>query len=419
MIQFRPSLSDLQRLKEPFGKLIPGDPDGTMPQLESLVKQVHPSRITAVGDIVSRETLAAGIRVDLRIFDHVSMRKPIPPFDLGDRKTYRVKNPAGVITWEAWEVIKRAMREENVVILVDGEEDLLTLPCIAESPDDAIVLYGQPSRGLVVVSTSPTVKKEAVLILGRMTREETGKNSPPMSVESLIDEMRNKGSPKALVGMSRFGIQTSKAFGLSIPQLRGLAKRVGTDHQMAQELWETGIHEARILASMIDNPAQVTQDQMDKWAADFDSWDVVDGCCGNLFDKTVYAVEKAHEWSQSQEEYVKRAGFVLMAELAVHDKRTSDKTFLEFLPAIVRESSDERNFVRKAVNWALRQIGKRNAKLNRASIETIKKIGELDYKSARWIAADALRELTSASVRKKLVAAQRTSAKRTGYSRRR
>jgi 3-methyladenine DNA glycosylase AlkD len=153
---------------------------------------------------------------------------------------------------------------------------------------------------------------------------------------------------------------------------------------------------------MIDDPTNVSEEQMEEWAADFDSWDVVDGCCGNLFDKTEFAVRKAHEWSKRSEEYVKRAGFVLMAELAVHDKTASNTTFVDFLPAIVREASDERNFVKKAVNWALRQIGKRNAILNSAAIKTCTEIKNSDSRSARWIAADALRELTSDSVRKKL-----------------
>jgi 3-methyladenine DNA glycosylase AlkD len=153
---------------------------------------------------------------------------------------------------------------------------------------------------------------------------------------------------------------------------------------------------------MIDDPSKVSEDQMEEWASDFDSWDVVDGCCGNLFDKTEFAIRKAHEWSKKEEEYVKRAGFVLMAERAVHDKNASDKTFLDFLPVIVREASDERNFVKKAVNWALRQIGKRNAILNAAAIKTCAVIKEYDSRSRKWIAADALRELTSAPVKKKL-----------------
>jgi 3-methyladenine DNA glycosylase AlkD len=223
-----------------------------------------------------------------------------------------------------------------------------------------------------------------------------------ISVEHVIDELRRRGNSKAVAGMLRFGIQTAMALGVSTPQLRDLARKVGTPHELAEKLWKTGIHEARILASMIDDPAKVSEDQMEKWAADFDSWDVVDGCCGNLFDSTRFAVRKAHEWSERKEEYVKRAGFVLMAEMAVHDENASDKTFLDFLPVIVREASDERNFVKKAVNWALRQIGKRNAILNAAAIKTCAEIKDSDSRSGKWIAADAIRELTSAPVKKKL-----------------
>src|SRR5690349_3535211 len=131
-----------------------------------------------------------------------------------------------------------------------------------------------------------------------------------ISVEHLIGELRHRGSPRAVAGMSRFGIRTGAALGVSIPEIRKLARKVGTHHDLAQSLWKTGIHEARILACMIDDPAEVSEDQMEKWASDFDSWDVVDGCCGNLFDKTEFATRKAHDWSERREEYVKRAGFV-------------------------------------------------------------------------------------------------------------
>ena len=222
------------------------------------------------------------------------------------------------------------------------------------------------------------------------------------TVESIVAELKRLGTAKARQGMSRFGIQTTHAFGISIPQLRTIAKKIGTNHGLALGLWKTGIHEARILASMIDDPSEVSGDQMEEWAGGFDSWDLVDNCCGNLFDKTPFAVKKAHEWSTREEEYVKRAGFALMAYLAVHDKNAPDKTFLDFLPAIVREAGDERNFVKKAVNWALRQIGKRNVILNEAAIRTGMTIRDLDSRFAKWIAADALRELTSPAVRKKL-----------------
>ncbi len=210
------------------------------------------------------------------------------------------------------------------------------------------------------------------------------------------------GNSDALEGMSRFGITTATAYGVSIPKLRALAREVGKDHQTALSLWDTRIHEARILAGMVDDPRDVTEDQMESWAKDFDSWDVVDGSCGTLFDKTSFALDKALEWSRREEEYVKRAGFVLMATLAVHDKKAPDKTFLRFLPVIEREARDERNFVKKAVNWALRQIGKRNLTLNRAAIRSAKRLKRADSKAAKWIASDALRELTSEAVGKRM-----------------
>jgi GTP-dependent dephospho-CoA kinase len=172
LIQFRPNPSDLPRLKNPFGKLIPGEPSKTMPELKKLLGQTRPSRVTAVGDVVSRETLAAGISVDLRIIDRISMRKPTAQFNVKAQKTYHVTNPPGVITMGSWDVIKKAMKEHDALILVDGEEDLLTLPCIVESPEHGIVLYGQPSQGLIVVTITSEIKKEASQILDRMTKEE-------------------------------------------------------------------------------------------------------------------------------------------------------------------------------------------------------------------------------------------------------
>jgi 3-methyladenine DNA glycosylase AlkD len=203
--------------------------------------------------------------------------------------------------------------------------------------------------------------------------------------------------------MARFGIETSNALGISVSKLRKLAREIGPSHALAQELWESGIHEARGLAALIDEPKKVTEHQMERWVRAIDSWDICDGCCGNLFDKTPFAYRKAVEWSRrEEEEYVKRAGFALMAWLAVHDKKASDAKFLRFLPIIRRESTDERNFVRKAVNWALRQTGKRSPLLNEAAIRTAQQIQKLDSRSARWLAADALRELTSEAVRQRL-----------------
>jgi 3-methyladenine DNA glycosylase AlkD len=225
---------------------------------------------------------------------------------------------------------------------------------------------------------------------------------PTTSLKSLLGEIKRMRDPDALAGMKRYGINTNATFGVTIPVLRSLARRIGKNHELAAQLWQTPLREARLLAGMIDIPAKVTLDQMEDWATDFDSWDVVDGTCGNLFDKTPFAIKKAHEWSSRKEQYVKRAGFVLMAELAVHDKKASNETFVEFLPIILREATDDRNFVKKAVNWALRQIGKRNLALNKAAITSARKIQMIDSRTAKWIAADALRELMSAPVQKRL-----------------
>ena len=194
-------------------------------------------------------------------------------------------------------------------------------------------------------------------------------------------------------GMLRFGVDNTTALGVSTPQLRKLAKEIQTNQQLSLKLWETGIHECRILASMIGDPKKVTPQQMDQWTSEFYSWDICDQVCGNLLDRTEFAIEKALEYSTSEKEFVKRAGFVLMAEFAVHNKKAGDEVFLQFFLIMEREARDDRNFVKKAVNWALRQIGKRNQTLLPIAIETAKRIQKQENKAARWIANNALAEL--------------------------
>ncbi len=223
-----------------------------------------------------------------------------------------------------------------------------------------------------------------------------------MELNDIIKKLRYLSDPEAIEGMARFGINSENTFGVSIPELRKIAREVGKNHRLAKDLWLSGIHEARILASMIDDPKKVTEKQMDNWVNDFDSWDVCDQCCNKLFDKTPFAYEKAVEWSTRNKEFVRRAGFVMMTQLAVHDKQADNRQFEQFFPLIVREASDGRNFVKKAVNWALRQIGKRNIALNRRAIEVAKEIREIDSKAATWIANNALKELTSDKIQKRL-----------------
>jgi len=214
-----------------------------------------------------------------------------------------------------------------------------------------------------------------------------------MDVQQVIDLLKQKADPSRLEGMRRYAIDTSNAFGVTMPEIRNVAKGIKKDHLLAQQLWKTGIRECQILASLIDDKKLVTKQQMDRWTADFNSWEVCDQVCGNLFVRTPYAMEKALEYSSSEKEFVKRAGFVLMAEMQVHNKKIKDQELLQFFPIIEREAWDDRNFVKKAVNWALRQIGKRNITLNKPAIECAKRIAKQETRAARWIAKDALAEL--------------------------
>jgi 3-methyladenine DNA glycosylase AlkD len=232
------------------------------------------------------------------------------------------------------------------------------------------------------------------------------KPSPKDKYDSrtILKELRDEGDPRAVEGMQRFGIMGRQMYGVSLPKIRALAKKLGRDHSLAIELWGTGVHEARILASMVEAPKLLTKEQMETWVRDFDSWDLVDHCCGNLFDKTIFAFDKAKEWSGRKEEFEKRAGFALMAELAVHDKDSSEQKFEQFLTIIEKTGGDDpRNFVRKAVNWALRQIGKRNSALNAKAIKVAEAMLEREEApTAKWIATDAVRELKSEAVQKRL-----------------
>ena len=236
-------------------------------------------------------------------------------------------------------------------------------------------------------------------------------------VADILSDLRSLGSEKNRAGMARYGINVDHAFGVSIPELRKKAKSLGADHDLAAALWATGNHEARLLACFVDDPEAVTGAQMEAWAGDFDSWDICDQATTSLFDLTRHAWPKAAEWAARDDEWVKRAGFALMAGLAVHDKAADDGAFLKLLPIIERAAFDDRNFVKKAVNWALRNIGKRNRALNGAAIACAEKIcaaanrraggergGDQATRAARWVAADALRELRSEKAQARLKA---------------
>jgi 3-methyladenine DNA glycosylase AlkD len=218
----------------------------------------------------------------------------------------------------------------------------------------------------------------------------------------VLRELKALANPHVRGQMEHFGVNVPKAHGISAPVLHAFSRRIGKNHDLAEQLWASGVHEGKILAGLIGEPDKVTAAQMNRWARDFDSWDVVDCTCRYLYAFTAPAWRKVAEWSRRDEEFIKRAAFSLMAYLSYLDKESPDARFERLFGIIVREADDERNFVRKAVNWALRQIGKRNLRLNRAAIRTAERIRFRGSRAARWIASDALRELRSIAVQKRL-----------------
>jgi len=223
-----------------------------------------------------------------------------------------------------------------------------------------------------------------------------------VSVDDVVKRLEAHSRPDQIEGMARYGMDAQRRMGVSVPDLRKIARDIGKDHDLAQQLWQTGIPEAMIVAALVDSPDLVTEEQMDAWAKDLSSWDVCDQVCMNLFDKTPHALNKIAAWSERPEEFVKRAAFALIACLAWHDKSLNDDVFISLFPLIKQAANDERNYVKKAVSWALRHIGKRNCALNRAALELALEIEGMNIKAARWIASDVLRELRSDAVQKRL-----------------
>lgn len=240
----------------------------------------------------------------------------------------------------------------------------------------------------------------------RTTRSEGRAGERKKSVDwtcaRALEELRALGEPRNVDGLARFGIRAKVVYGVAKPKMDELARRIGKDHQLALELWASGVHDPRILAGMIDLPNEVSSEQMERWVRDFDNWDVCDGTCCHLFVFAAPAWKKALAWSRREPEFIKRAGFALMAYLAYRDKQATDAQFRRVLPLIEREAGDDRHFVKKAVNWALRNIGKRNLRLNRAATRAAARIRRQGSRSARWIAADALRELEGPAVEARL-----------------
>ncbi len=228
-----------------------------------------------------------------------------------------------------------------------------------------------------------------------------------MTYDDIIHELESKRDPAGVAGMARFGITPAQAYGWRVPALRALGKRARPKdkqarHDLAAQLWATNSRETRILASLVDDPQRVTPAQMDTWAAAFDYWEICDQCIMNLFEKTAVAYDKAFAWSSAEAEYVKRAGFVLMARLALSDKKAPDTKIAAFLPVIEREADDPRDMVKKGINWALRQIGKRNAYLHGQAIASAERLLARPGKAAQWVARDALKELQSTALLEKI-----------------
>lgn len=223
-----------------------------------------------------------------------------------------------------------------------------------------------------------------------------------MDYNKVIEQLRSMGSPKNVEGMARFGIKHEKNFGVNVTTLRKFAKTIGTNHELAVKLWNSKIRDARMVAACIEDPKTVSEEQVENWLKDIKAWDLCDHCCGHFFDQTPFAYKKVNEWAKRKEEFQKRAGFSLIAWLAVHDKKKDDKVFEEFLKLIKKGAIDERNYVKKGVSWALRSIGKRNWDMNKKALKTAEEIKKLDSKSARYIANETIRELTSEKVKQKL-----------------
>jgi 3-methyladenine DNA glycosylase AlkD len=225
-------------------------------------------------------------------------------------------------------------------------------------------------------------------------RKETKPASPGDGAEAVVAQLKRTATKAVRDGMARYGIPSDKAFGVSVGDLKKIAKSLGRNHELAAALWDTGWYEARMLAAFVDDPAQVTPAQMDRWCRDFDNWAICDTACFHLFDRTPHAWDKVAQWSGSRQEFVKRAAFALLWGLTVHDKHAADQRFTEALRLVERAATDERNFVKKAVNMALRATGKRNAELNAAAISVAQRLAESPDDAARWVGKDALRELS-------------------------
>jgi 3-methyladenine DNA glycosylase AlkD len=226
--------------------------------------------------------------------------------------------------------------------------------------------------------------------------------SPPSTVKDVLAWLERTGSPKAVAGLARYGLPTTNAYGIAVGTLRAQAKKIGRDHELAMQLWKTGSLEAQILASFLGDPTRLTLAQMNAWCRDFDNWGTTDTACFALFDRSPLAWQVVAPWCKQRGEFQKRAGFVMMACLAAHDKTAPDAAFLKFFPIIEKGAADDRNFVKKGVSWGLRHLGHRSAALHAAALKTATKLSKSENATERWVGKDALRDITRPAVVKKV-----------------
>jgi 3-methyladenine DNA glycosylase AlkD len=242
--------------------------------------------------------------------------------------------------------------------------------------------------------------------MARAKNSDSGAESLQERLGLALAELRNQATEKTRAGMARYAIDAPSAIGVSMTDMKAIAKKLGKSHELAAALWREGWYEARMLACLVDDPKLVSLEQMESWAADFDNWAICDTACFCLFDRTPYAWIKVDDWAAREEEFVKRAAFALLASLTVHDKKAPDKPFLRGLEHVERAAADERNFVKKSVNWALRSIGKRSPALHAASLEVAGRLAASKEAAPRWVGKDALRELKGDSVGRRIAAKQ-------------
>ena len=228
--------------------------------------------------------------------------------------------------------------------------------------------------------------------------------------DDVLKKLKARARPDQLDGMAKFGLTGKNRLGVAVPEMRKIAKEAGRDHKLALALWKTKIPDAMMVASMVDIPEQVTETQMETWVRDFNAWDVCDQVCSNLFDRTELAWKKVLDWSEREEEFVRRAAYTLIACLSIHDKKSPDERFIQLIPVTKKGATDDRNLVKKGVSWALRNMGKRNHNLHRVALKTAEEIRKMDSKPAKWIASDTIRDLKSEAVKRRLARKQKLPA---------